>query len=255
VTDSREADRLVYGVHPVTELLTEKSSTVERVYVTIGRKGGLGRLLRMARETGVPVSHLQKEVLQKKLGRRAVHQGVAAVVAVRPYEDCDALCDAAAADPQSMLILVDRVVDPRNLGAILRTGAAAGVQGVIVGTEGTVGLTPAAAKVAAGAVERVPLARDPKPARRLRSLRDRGFSAVALDPRSDEDWDGVDLDGRIVFVAGGEEKGAAPGVLQACNRRVAIPMASGVESLNVAVALGVLLFEAVRQRRAGRAGS
>jgi 23S rRNA (guanosine2251-2'-O)-methyltransferase len=203
----------------------------------------------------VPVSHLEKATLQRKLGQAAVHQGVAAVVAIRPYEDVDRVCAAAEADPAGMLVLVDRVVDPRNLGAILRTSAAAGVHGVIVGSEGTVGLTPAVSKVAAGALERIALARDPKPARLLRELRERGFSAVALDPGSGEEWDRLDLDRRIICVAGGEERGPGPAVLKACSHRVAIPMASGVESLNVAVALGVLLFEAVRQRRAGRAGS
>jgi 23S rRNA (guanosine2251-2'-O)-methyltransferase len=237
------------------ELLQERSSSVERVCVAIGRKGGLGRLLRTAREAGVPVSHLEKDALQRKLGVAAVHQGVAAVVAIRPYEHVRRVCAAAEADPDGMLVLVDRVVDPRNLGAILRTSAAAGVRGVIVGSEGTVGLTPAASKVAAGALERVAVARDPKPARLLRTLRSRGFSAVGLDPRSGEDWDRLDLGGRIIVVAGGEERGPTPGVLRACNHRVTLPMASGVESLNVAVALGVLLFEAVRQRRAGRAGS
>jgi 23S rRNA (guanosine2251-2'-O)-methyltransferase len=248
---AEKAPGVVYGVHPVTELLASRGRDVERVFVVRGRHARLGRLLRLAREQGVPVSHVARDVLARKLGRRTVHQGVAARVASWSYASPDDLCDAAADDPDALLVLVDRVTDPRNLGAILRTAAGAGVRGVLLASEETAGLTPVVLKTSAGAVERVPVAREPKPGTRLEALRERGFEVVALDPGGDPVWEGSPLTGRVIFVAGGEEAGPSRGVLRACDRRLAVPLAPGIESLNVAVALGVLLFEAVRQRRSG----
>jgi 23S rRNA (guanosine2251-2'-O)-methyltransferase len=248
-TRDAEDSRVVYGVHPVTELLDCRGGEVERVFVLRGRHARLGRLLRSAREQGVPISHVDREVLARKAGRQAVHQGVAALVASLRYSPVEAVVAAAAAE--GWLVLVDRVVDPRNLGAILRTSVGAGVQGVLLSVEETVGLTPAALKTAAGAAERIPIAREPHPARRLLALRERGFSAVALDPQGTSLWEGGAFSGRIIFVAGGERAGPGSAVSAACDRRVSIPLAGGQDSLNVAVALGVLLFEAARQRAAG----
>ena len=240
---------VVFGVHPVTELLGARSRDVERVFVVKGRHVKLGRLLRLAREQGIPVSHVARELLVRKIGRRAVHQGVAARVSPVSYASADEVCAAASRKPDALLVLVDRVTDPRNLGSILRTAAAAGALGVLLATEDTVGLTPVTVKAAAGAAERLPVAREPKPARRLSALRDSGFETVVLDPRGPALWDQAGLTGRIIVVAGGEQAGPSLAVRRACSRRLGVPLAPGGESLNVAVALGVLLFEAVRQRR------
>ena len=245
-----EADaRVVYGVHPVTEILENNASEVDRVYVVQGRQGKLGRLLRAARERGVPVSHVTRDVLVRKVGRQAVHQGVAARVAALRYAPVEELVRRALERPDGTLVLVDRVSDPRNLGAILRTAAAAGAAGLLIGSAETVGVTPLVVKASAGAAERLPVAREPKASRLIRELREQGFGTVVLDPRGEPLWAGKPLSGRNIIVAGGEQAGASTGVVRACERRIAIPLAGGVESLNVAVALGVLLFEAVRQRR------
>ncbi len=245
---------MVYGIHPVTELLESRGPEVERVFVARGRHAGLGHLLRLAREIGVPISHLAREVLARKAGKQALHQGVAAQVAPMAYADAGELCAKAETDPSAVLVLVDRVVDPRNLGAILRTSAAAGVTGVLLAAEGTVGVTAVVHKASAGAIERIPVAREAKPAKRIEALRRSGFVAVALDPAGDTVWHEERLTGRVIFVAGGEAGGPRPSVIRVCDRRLAIPLAGEVQSLNVAVALGVLLFEAVRQRRAESQG-
>ena len=248
--DEPEPD-VVFGVHPVTELLGARSRDVERIFVVKGRHVKLGGLLRLAREQGIPVSHVAREVLARKVGRQGLHQGVAARVAPLSYALADEVCAAATGEPDGLLVLVDRVTDPRNLGSILRTAAAAGAAGVLLSTEDTVGLTPVAVKAAAGAAERLAVAREPRPARRLAALRESGFEAVALDPQGPSVWDEAGLTGRIIFVAGGEQAGPCGAVRRACDRRLGVPLADGVESLNVAVALGVLLFEAVRRRRSG----
>ena len=245
---------LVYGVRPVTELLQSRADGVERLFVAQGRHAGLGRLLRLAREAGVPISHLPRQTLARKVGKGAAHQGIVALVSPLSYADPDEVCRQAAAREQGLLVLADRVVDPRNLGALLRTCAGAGVDGLLVGIGAGAGLTPAALKVAAGAADLVPVARVARPPRRLERLREAGFRAIALDAEGDAAWDEVDLTGRIVLVAGGEGAGPRRGTVEACDGRVAIPLAPKVGSLNVAVALGVILFEAVRQRRAAAGG-
>lgn len=245
---TRSRPELVYGVRPVQELLDSRPGEVERLFVARDRRG-LGQLIRRARQAGIPVTHLSRDLLARKAGPRAVHQGVAAQVAPLAYSDPGKICRRAAEASPGLLVLLDRVVDPGNLGAVLRSCAAAGADGVLLGGGGTVGLTPAVAKTSAGAVERVPVARVAQPGRLLERLRGEGFTSVALDPRGDRSWDRVDLSGPTVVVLGGEGRGLRPGLLRACDWRVAIPLAKKMDSLNVAVAAGVLLFELVRQRR------
>ena len=240
---------LIYGVHPVSELLRSRPGDVERIFAARDPASGIGRILRKARLAGVPVTYLPRPLLGRKLGRRAVHQGIAAEVAAIPYRDAAALCAGVRDD--GLLVLLDRVTDPGNLGAVLRSCAAAGADGVILGGAGTVGLTPAAIKASAGTAEWVPVARDERPKRCLEALKERGFRVLGLDPGASTPWDEVDLTKGIIFVAGGENRGLRPGLARACDERIGIPLASGVQSLNVSVAVGVLLFETVRQRRQG----
>jgi 23S rRNA (guanosine2251-2'-O)-methyltransferase len=240
---------IIYGLHPVRELMERRLYAVERIFVVRGRSGGTGEILRSARRAGIPVTNLSKELLTRKIGARAAHQGIAAQVAPFDYADVEELCGRTACRPDALLVLVDQVVDAGNLGAILRTCCAAGVDGVILSSDGTVGLTPGAVKTSAGAVERLAVAREGRPVRRLDRLRAMGFQTLVLDPRGESSWDELDLTGPLVIVAGGEEKGVRPAVRQACERRVAIPLAKKMDSLNVAVSTGVLLFEVVRQRR------
>jgi 23S rRNA (guanosine2251-2'-O)-methyltransferase len=239
----------VHGVHAVRELVEARRRDVERLFVLRERASSLGRILRLARQAGVPVSYVDRPTLARKVGARAVHQGIAAVVAPLPYADADELSRRAIEDPAGLLVLVDRVEDAGNLGAIVRTAAASGATGALLSAEGTVGLSAGVARASAGAAERLPVAREARPSWRVAQLREAGFLTIVLDPRGDVPWDRVDLTGRLLVVAGGEARGARPGIRDACELRISIPVAPAVESLNVAVATAVLLFEAVRQRR------
>lgn len=245
-----EEPRLIYGVHPVMELLSRRPHEIHKIYVSSHRVSGFGRALRLARHAGIPVTHLPHEVLGRKVGARAAHQGIAAEVAPASYAPVAEVCARAAAKPDGLLVLLDGVTDAGNFGSILRTAAAAGADGVILAREGTVGLTAAVAKASAGNLDQLPVAREARPSHRLQALAELGFTSYALDPRGESAWDRLELTGRLVLVAGGEERGLRPGILGACHGRVAVPLAPGVDSLNVAVAVGVVLFEAVRQRRA-----
>jgi 23S rRNA (guanosine2251-2'-O)-methyltransferase len=176
------------------------------------------------------------------------------VVSAVPYADPDRLCRSVEGRQDGLLVALDGVQDPRNLGAVVRTAAAAGAHGILLSAGGAAGLTAVVAKTSAGAVERIEIARDPRMPRRLRDLVSRGFSVVGLDPRGEVAWSDARLSGRIIIVAGSEGRGLRRGIREICDPRVAIPLAAGVESLNVAVSVGVLLYEAVRQRRAGADG-
>jgi len=249
-SEEEETPEILFGLHPVLEALEAGTRTIDRVLVAREAGGhNLGRLLRAARAAGVPVTHLPREVLARKAGRKAVHQGVAALVAPVAYADAAALCEAAGREAAGLLVVLDGIEDPRNLGAVIRTAAAAGAHGILLGTEETVGLTPAVAKTAAGALERIPIAREPKLGRRLEQLRGAGFKIVALDGRSGRRWDDPSYAGPVVLMAGGEGRGLRRGLVDAADVRVALPLAHGVESLNVSVAVGAVLYEVVRQRR------
>lgn len=248
-----ESQRQVWGVRPVQEMLEARPREVERILVARQAQGTLGRVLRVARHAGVPVSHVPRELLDRRVAGRARHQGIVAVVAPVAYADPDEICRLAAERADGLVVLLDGVTDAGNLGAIARSAAAAGAQGLLLHTEGTAGVSGVALKASAGVLSRLPVAREPRMPARLRSLRERGFDAVLLDPRGDAAWDAAELGGRTALVVGGEERGARPGTARECNIRVAIPLGGGVESLNVSVAAGVVLFELVRRRR-GAAG-
>jgi 23S rRNA (guanosine2251-2'-O)-methyltransferase len=247
--EAEEQPEVLFGLHAVVEALEAGKRTIDRVLVSRDSGGhNLGRLLRAARAAGVPVTHLPREVLARKAGTRAVHQGVAALVAPVAYADAERVCEAAALEKEGLLVVLDGIEDPRNLGAVIRTAAAAGAHGVLLGTEETVGITPAVAKTAAGALDRIPIAREPKLGRRLEGLKSSNFRVVALDARSDRSWDAESYRGKVVLVAGGEARGLRRGLLEAADARVALPLSRGVESLNVSVAVGAVLYEVVRQR-------
>jgi 23S rRNA (guanosine2251-2'-O)-methyltransferase len=248
---SHEDDRpeTLFGLHPILEAIESGRRAIDRVLVA--REGGghnLGRLLRAAREAGIPVTHVPRDVLAKKVGRRAVHQGVAALVSPVAYRDPDEICEAAARTKDGLIVVLDGIEDPRNLGAVIRTAAAVGAHGILLGTEDTVGITPAAAKTAAGALEQIGVAREPKLGKRLSAIKARGFTVAALDLRGATRWDAISYRGPMVVMAGGEGRGLRRGLLEAADYRVALPVAGGVESLNVSVAVAVVLYEAIRQR-------
>ena len=247
-TSAEPDEQTVYGVHPVMELLERKPEEVARIWVAREEDRKLGRLLRTARHAGVPVSRLPKSALGRRLPRGVNHQGVAALTAAMRYRSVAEVCSAAEAGSQ-LLVVVDGVQDPGNLGAILRTAAGAGVDGVVLSAAGTAGLTAAALRASAGTASALAVAREAKPARFITEMNKKGYRSVALDPRAGDQWDVAPLDGPLILVAGGEAQGLRPSVLRACNQRVAIALAPGVDSLNVAVATGVLLFEALRRRR------
>jgi len=238
-------DRLT-GIHAVREALASKRA-LDRILVARGRHGDrIEELVRLAREAGVPVRFEDRVQLDRLAGSEA-HQGVVAVAAAKSAGTLGDLI--AQAGPDALLVLLDGIEDPRNLGAIARSALAAGATGVVIAERRAAGLTDAASRAAAGALEHLPVARVGNMARAMEELKEAGWWLVGLDERAEKTHTEQDLTGKIALVMGGEGKGLHELVRKRCDFLVAIPTVGPVRSLNVSVAAGVVLFEAVRQRR------
>lgn len=246
---------IAYGIHAVRALLTRHPHRVRQLWLAESRESAarLLELRELAAAAGVTLHAADGDELDR-LADGERHQGAVAEVTPRAGDPETQLEEAleALGDTPGLLLVLDGVTDPHNLGACLRSADAAGVAAVIVPRDRAAGLTPVVRKVAAGAAESVPLIAVVNLARTLRELKERGLWLVgAADDASRTLYD-VDLTGPTVLVLGSEGEGLRRLTREACDELVSIPMAGAVESLNVSVATGVALFEAVRQRRAMR---
>lgn len=244
------ADDLVWGIHPVLELLRSSPELVAELSVQKGR-GGLKveEIVASARRAGVKVRFVERLRLAGMAAE--THQGVAARRLPAPLFDLDGLLDRLrpeAAGPP-LLLALDSIQDPHNLGAIIRSAVAAGVDGVIVTRERSAPLGGTALKTSAGALSRAAVCQVVNLAASLKTLQRRGFWIVGTSgaPGTPSLY-ASDLDGPLCVVIGGEGKGMRPLVERHCDRLVAIPMQGGLDSLNASVAAGVVLFEIVRRR-------
>ena len=242
---------VAYGIHAVRVLLSRYPQRVRRVLLAGGRDAGrLAEIRALAQRAGVQVSAADDALLDK-LAEGERHQGAVAEVVPRagdPETQLEEALEVAGDAP--LLLVLDGVQDPHNLGACLRSADAAGVAAVIVPRDRAAGITPVVRKVAAGAAETVPLVAVVNLARTLRLLKDRGIWLVGTDDAADKTLFGADLQGPMALVMGSEGEGMRRLTRECCDQLVSIPMAGAVESLNVSVATGVALFEAVRQRSA-----
>ncbi|HVF57150.1 MAG TPA: 23S rRNA (guanosine(2251)-2'-O)-methyltransferase RlmB [Pyrinomonadaceae bacterium] len=250
------AQSQLYGVAPVLEVLRARSRPVERITIAEGaHENRLRELFELARAAGIPVRRAPRTELQR-MAAGANHQGVVASIAAAHYADTDELLDAIAArvgsDAPPLALVLDGVEDPRNLGAIIRTAECAGAHGVFVPERRAAGLTETVAKAAAGALEYVPVARAANVVRLVEELKRRGVWVIgtAADAKlSYTEWDWTQPSALVV---GGEGEGLRRLVRERCDALVSIPLLGRIESLNVSVAAGVVLYEALRQRTAAR---
>jgi 23S rRNA (guanosine2251-2'-O)-methyltransferase len=232
---------ILSGIHPVVEALKAKTP-LDRVLVAQGAGGPrVQEIVEMARQAAVPVRFEPRTALDRLAGT-AAHQGVVAMGVARKYAGLEAVAGS------SMVVVLDGVEDPHNLGAIIRTAHAAGAGAVVIPERRAAGLTDVAAKAAAGALEHLPVARVTNVNRALEELKERGFWIYGLDERGGEDYDRVEYNAPTAIVLGGEGKGLHEQVRKHCDAIVRIPMAGKISSLNVSVAAGVVLFEWKRRR-------
>lgn len=250
----RSADAHLYGVLPVLEALRAGSRRIERVTVAEGaHESRLHELFELARAAGVPVRRAPRAELQR-ISAGALHQGVIANVAAAAYADAEELLDRLAAGVGTgappLAVILDGVEDPRNLGAIIRTAECAGVNALFIPERRAAGLTEIAAKTSAGALEYLPVARVQNVARLVEDFKARGIWTIGTDADANiayTDWDWTQP---CALLFGGEGAGLRRLVRERCDALVRIPVRGRIASLNVSVAAGIVLYEAVRQRTA-----
>jgi 23S rRNA (guanosine2251-2'-O)-methyltransferase len=239
---------IIYGINPVLEAL--RAGRVRRVRVGPRSDRRLEDALRIAREAGVPIERIGAEVIER-LARSGVHQGIVAEIDdPRDYSLRDIVEAAAPAAP--LLVVLDGIEDPHNVGAIFRTVDAAGGHGVVRQARHAAALDGVAAKASAGAVALVRVATEVNIARAVEELKELGVWTVGLAGEASEIYTEIDMTLPTALVLGGEGTGLRRLVRERCDRLVSIPMHGSVDSLNVSVAAGVVLFEAARQRGGAR---
>jgi 23S rRNA (guanosine2251-2'-O)-methyltransferase len=242
--------RVVYGVNPVRELLRAGGEGLSELWLGEGstRGAAFGELERLGRAAGAKIRTAPRAKLDRLAGTDR-HQGVVAVVADFRYADLDELVEAARASGRPpLLVVLDGVEDPHNLGAIIRSALALGANGVVIPKDRAVGVTPVVAKASAGAIERCPVARVTNVAQAIERLKEEGIWSVALAADGERPLGAVDLKGAIALVLGSEGEGLRPLVRRSCDLSAKIPMTGELDSLSVSASAAVALYEVARQR-------
>ncbi len=241
---------LLYGIHPVLEALAARRRRVDTIYLANrGATGRLKSLLSAADSLGIPLQKVSVADLKTLLGP-AVHQGVAAKVSPYPFTDLSEMLRPDPARNTGMFLLIlDNIQDPQNLGALLRTALCVGVDGVILPKDNCAAPTPAVSKASAGALEHIRLSRVTNLVQAMKRCQKDGVWIIGLQKEAAQSIFAGDLSGSIAIVLGGEQKGIRPLVSRNCDFLFAIPQQGPVQSLNVAAAGAVAMYEAWRQRQ------
>jgi len=237
------------GIHAVREAL-EAGNTFDRIVIAKGRQDSrIEEIVQLARQRSIPIRFEDRAQLDRLANSRD-HQGVIAVASARaPATLEDILAAANASNGQrGLVILLDGVEDPHNLGAIIRTALAAGAHGIVIPERRAAGLTDTVARASAGALAHLPIAKVTNLARTMEELKEAGYWLVGLDEDADKTYTEVDYSSPTGIVMGGEGNGLHELTRKRCDFVVSLPTTGPVKSLNVSVATGVVLFEALRQR-------
>lgn len=238
----------IYGVLPVLEALRANPARIDRILIAEGaREKRLQDIFDLAHANGLRIDRAGREVFERFVDASANHQGVIAFAAAADYVPLDEIL-ATSGEQAPLIVLLDGVEDPRNLGAILRSVEGAGADGVIIPERRAVGLTDTVAKASAGATEHVKVAKVTNLNRIIEDLKNRDIWVVGTAGTADMDYTDWDWSRPSALVLGGEGSGLHRLVAENCDVLVKIPMYGKIESLNVSVAAGVILFEARRQR-------
>ena len=240
---------IIYGFHPVYEALRAGRRTIHEIYIS--KQAHTKRIQQITAAVArihLPIKEVSPARLQTIAGA-VTHQGVSARVSAYPLVDvADLLIAAQSSDRPPFLLILDHIVDPHNLGAIIRTAVCAGVDAVIIPKDRSAHPTPAVSKVSAGALEYMRVAQVNNIVRVVKTLKDRDLWIVGLDQNAGQSVYDADLKGAIGLVIGGEEKGIRTLVKQNCDFLISIPQSGKVGSLNASVAGAIVMYESYRQR-------
>jgi 23S rRNA (guanosine2251-2'-O)-methyltransferase len=235
---------------PVLESLRANSRRVEKILIAEGaREHRIAEIIELAKQNHIPFQKLARENLSKLIEHGANHQGVVAFTASADYADADELLEEIAGCENPLVLILDGVEDPRNLGAILRVAECAGVAGTFIPEHRAASLTETVVKTSAGATEYTPIAKVKNLNRLIEELKKNNIWVVGTSGEAETSYTDWDWTGACALVLGSEGKGLHRLVAENCDALVKIPMQGKIESLNVSVAAGVVLFEAVRQRQ------
>jgi 23S rRNA (guanosine2251-2'-O)-methyltransferase len=241
---------LIFGVLPVLETLRAGTRRIEKILVAEGaHEKRLNEILSLAREIRVPFQKIPRSNLSRFVEEGANHQGIIAFVAAADYTNAVELFEEIAAKEDALAVILDGVEDPRNLGAILRTIDCVGAHGVFIPERRAVGLTETVAKTSAGATEYVKIAKVTNISRLIDEMKERNIWTIGTSADAKMEYTDWDWTQKSALVLGSEGKGLHRLVAEKCDVLVKIPLLGQIESLNVSVAAGVILYEAIRQRK------
>ena len=242
-------ENLVFGIRPLVEAI-EAGKQIEKLYI---RKGAEGQLMTELRDLCLRHRIRTQEVPVEKLNRltRGNHQGVVAQISPIGYVELNDILERVPEDETPLIVLFDGVTDVRNFGAIARTCECAGVDAIIIPSKNSVSVNADAIKTSAGALHTIPVCRENNLTNTIKFLKDSGFKIVAATEKGDYDYTKADYQGPTCIIMGAEDTGVPYDHLALCDEWIKIPLFGNIESLNVSVAAGILIYEAVKQRGFG----
>ena len=246
-------EEIIYGLNPVMEAMRGTRQIFELFVAGSSADKRMEKLLKLAAERKVPVRQREKADLTRLCGIDH-HQGVALKVEPFPYADLDDVLADLKGTNDGLILVLDSVQDPHNLGALIRSAACAGAHAVVIPKDRAAGVTASAEKASAGAAGTIPVVQVTNISQALGELKKAGFWIFGADGSARRNLYQQDLTGPVALVIGGEGEGIRPLVRKGCDEVVSIPLQGGVNSLNASVAGGIFLFEVVRQRMCGKKG-
>lgn len=242
---------MIYGTRAVIEAIVA-GKEIERVLIQKGLNNELiQELVKLAKQKNVPLVHVPREKLQRLSTKN--HQGVLCYLSSVSYASLDNLIDQAySAAREPFLLIFDRITDVRNFGAIVRSAECAGIDGIVMAEKGNAPLSSDAMKTSAGALNHVPVAREKDLKKTIKFLQNSGIRVVACTEKASKDIYEVSLTGPLALILGSEEDGIDDSLLRVADELVKIPMKGKINSLNVSVAAGIAIYEAVRQNNSAK---
>jgi 23S rRNA (guanosine2251-2'-O)-methyltransferase len=244
----------LYGIHAVREALMAGRRRIHQIYISEKRTSQrILKLIAFAESKRIPVRYVSSETIRSTL-KADKHQGIGAEVSLCPFVDLNRLLATFKEDADAPLLLIlDHIVDPQNMGGLIRTASCVGVNGVIIPKDRSASPTPTVSKASAGALEHISITPVTNLVRTIRTLKEKGIWIMGLDKAADNPIFFSDVSGPIALVVGGEEKGIRSLVRQNCDMLVSIPQTGRIDSLNASVAGAVAMYEIYRQRQLTKA--
>lgn len=239
---------VIYGVNPLREALISGGEGLTRIVVARGRsESSISEIRTLAKQRGIPVEIRERSFLDDLAGH-ASHQGVLGVCTAYRYQDLDAvIANRHPSCPYDLVLILDGILDPHNLGALIRSAHCFGANGVILPERRAASVTGTVIKTSAGAARHIPIARVANLARALDELKTKGFWIFGADARADQSVSDPDYQGAVGLIMGGESKGLRPLIRKKCDDLISIPMLGKIDSLNVSVSGGIILHEIRRK--------